>query len=308
MFNGILPVWKPAGMTSHDVVFKLRKILKMKKIGHTGTLDPEVEGVLLICLGQATKLVEFLMSGRKVYQGSIILGISTETEDSHGAIVDREFLKEPIETSRIDHCMKEMEGSIVQIPPYYSAVKVNGRRLYEYARLGQEVERPKRIAQIDSFERLNIPFFDIEEGTQTWSFRVLCGKGTYVRTLAVDLGQKLGYPSHMSHLVRMETGGFSQADCLTLEEIQVAMNEGRLAASIHPIERALADFPKLELTDSQAKQVLHGAVLSEKEFGTLIDQSTVLFWQDKALAIYYPHPLKPGLIKPQRMFTGEEEK
>lgn len=302
MFNGILPVWKEKGMTSHDVVFKLRRILKMKKIGHTGTLDPEVEGVLLVCLGQATKLVEYLMDGEKIYQGEITLGFSTETEDAHGEVVEEKLVNSPVSLEAIDQAMASFKGDITQIPPYYSAVKVNGRKLYEYARAGETVERPSRIARIDYFNRLNEGVYDSETQLQKWQFEVKCGKGTYVRTLAVDLGNKLGYPSHMSQLTRQATGGFDASQTHTLAEIQTKMDDSAVEEIIYPIEIALSQFPQVEMTEEQFSEVKNGKVLEDSYFGQTMTEATVLNYQRQVKAIYQPHPEQAGLIKPKKMF------
>lgn len=302
MFNGILPVWKEKGMTSHDVVFKLRKILKMKKIGHTGTLDPEVEGVLLVCLGQATKLVEYLMDGEKIYQGEITLGFSTETEDAHGDVVEEKRVNTPVSLEAIDQAMASFKGDITQIPPYYSAVKVNGRKLYEYARAGETVERPSRIARIDYFNRLNEGVYDSETQLQKWQFEVKCGKGTYVRTLAVDLGNKLGYPSHMSQLTRQATGGFDASQTHTLAEIQTKMDDNVVEEIIYPIEMALSQFPQVEMTEEQFSDVKNGKVFEDNYFGQTMTEATVLNYQRQVKAIYHPHPEQAGFIKPKKMF------
>lgn len=305
MMRGLLPIWKEKGMTSHDVVFRLRKILKMKKIGHTGTLDPDVEGVLLICLGEGTKLVELLMDGQKEYTGEITLGFSTETEDASGETVEITPVNEPISNQRIDDAMVEMEGIIKQIPPYYSAVKVNGKRLYEYARSGEHVERPVREVEIDRFERISETVYDERKKIQSWKFHVLCGKGTYVRTLAVDLGKQLGFAAHMSALTRNATGGYSQIDALTLDEVKEAVENGTILKKIFSIESALKSFPSIELDDHQLVDIQLGKVLPETYFGEILSIHTVLLYKEIAKAIYYPHPSKKGLIKPLRMFVKE---
>lgn len=304
MYNGLIAIWKPTGMTSHDVVFKLRKILRMKKIGHTGTLDPEVEGLLLVCLGQATKLVDLLMDGQKIYQGQICLGIATETEDATGAVIASQPVDPELTIQAIDQAMANLEGEIQQIPPYYSAVKVNGKRLYEYARQGIEVERPVRIARIDSFKRISSPEYHPDNQTMTWDFHVECGKGTYVRTLAVDLGQALGFPSHMSYLKRLATGGFNQDQAVTLEQVQVHQDQGSIQEILYPLEHALKNFPRIDLTEDQFFPIKNGAVVERDFFPyTEIDLPTTLSYQDKLLAIYQPHPDKPHLLKPLKMFS-----
>ena len=203
--NGIINLKKETGMTSHDAVFKLRKILGTKKIGHGGTLDPDVVGVLPIAVGKATRMVEFMQDEGKVYDGEITLGYSTTTEDASGEVVSETPVLSPLDEKLVDEAIASLTGPITQIPPMYSAVKVNGRKLYEYARAGQEVERPERQVTIYSFERTSP--ISYEDKLSRFTFRVKCSKGTYIRTLSVDLGEKLGYSAHMSHLTRTSAAG-----------------------------------------------------------------------------------------------------
>ena len=203
--NGIINLKKEAGMTSHDAVFKLRKILGTKKIGHGGTLDPDVVGVLPIAVGKATRMVEFMQDEGKVYEGEITLGYSTTTEDASGEVVAETHVLSPLDETIVDEAIASLTGPITQIPPMYSAVKVNGRKLYEYARAGQEVERPERQVTIYQFERTSP--ISYESHLARFTFRVKCSKGTYIRTLSVDLGEKLGYAAHMSHLTRTSAAG-----------------------------------------------------------------------------------------------------
>ncbi len=303
--EGILPLWKPRGMTSHDCVFKLRKILQMKKIGHSGTLDPDVDGVLPICVGQATKVVEYLQDGRKIYHGEVTLGLSTTTEDSSGDVVERKRVTEPPTAQMIDDVMASFEGEITQIPPMYSAVKVGGKRLYQYARQGITVERPKRQAIIYSFQRTGEPVYNEEEGTFSWTFTVECGKGTYVRTLAVDTGAKLGYPAHMSDLTRIASGGFSKEETLSLEEVEVLMAENKLSDKLLPIERVFEAFASVELTDEQFARVKNGAVLPEGFFDIdTLAEPYALYYQRRIIALYHAHPTKKGFLKPLKMLRN----
>ncbi|TKI76886.1 tRNA pseudouridine(55) synthase TruB, partial [Bacillus mycoides] len=199
--EGVVLLHKPKGMTSHDCVFKLRKILREKRIGHTGTLDPDVTGVLPICVGRATKIAQFLTSETKTYEGEVTLGFSTTTEDASGEVVEKQDVNRVITRKEVEEVLAELTGTIEQMPPMFSAVKVNGKKLYEYARAGQEVERPVRTITIHEFVLLDER--EVFEGENiSFRFRVTCSKGTYVRTLAVMIGEKLGFPSHMSHLVR----------------------------------------------------------------------------------------------------------
>lgn len=299
--DGIVPLWKEKGMTSFDCVFHVRRLLHTKKVGHSGTLDPEVDGVLPICVGKATKVVEYLLESNKVYEGEITLGFSTETEDAHGVVVQKKSVEKPLTIEDIDKAMNEMTGVLLQTPPMYSAVKVNGKRLYEYARKGEIVERPSRPVEIFSFERTSEPVWNEETGTQSWKFSVSCSKGTYVRTLAVDLGEKLGFPSHMSQLTRVKSGSFTREECVTLTELQQAVEAGTVDSLIQPLERAFQHYPILGVDEQLASRIKNGAVLLQKELPT-VGQPTCLYSQGKLLALYGPHPEKAGLLKPIKMF------
>ncbi|MBW3131379.1 tRNA pseudouridine(55) synthase TruB [Staphylococcus chromogenes] len=242
MYHGILPVYKPRSMTSHDVVFKLRKILKTKKIGHTGTLDPEVDGVLPICIGQATKVSDYVMDMGKTYQAEITLGIATTTEDQTGEVLEQTIIEEgDVTNTQIDQVLASFQGIITQIPPMYSSVKVNGKKLYEYARRGETVERPARQVKITHIERLNQVDFDKE--CATFSIEVSCGKGTYIRTLATDIGKQLNLPAHMSRLTRLESGGFHIDQALSLERIAEKHQNHTLSDFILPMIYGLKALP-----------------------------------------------------------------
>ncbi len=305
--DGILPLWKERGMTSHDCVFKLRKILKMKKIGHGGTLDPDVDGVLPICVGKGTKVIEYLQDSGKIYAGEIMLGYSTTTEDASGEVIDRKPVEMSLTVEEIDAAMKTFEGTITQIPPMYSAVKVNGKRLYEYARACEEVERPQRQAEIHAFKRVSEPIFDEAAGTQTWRFEVSCGKGTYVRTLAVDLGGALGYPAHMSDLTRLASGGFTAGQAATLAQVQQLMEEERMSDILQPIETAVKDFPRIDLSDALWQKVKNGQLLPANVLGlaTVPAQLIALFYQGKLVSLYAEHPQRAGWLKPSKVIRNE---
>ncbi|WP_117282805.1 tRNA pseudouridine(55) synthase TruB [Streptococcus intermedius] len=276
--NGIINLRKEAGMTSHDAVFKLRKILKTKKIGHGGTLDPDVVGVLPIAVGKATRLVEFMQEEGKVYEGEITLGCSTTTEDASGDLLERTPVTELLEEVLIDEAIESMTGEICQIPPMYSAVKVNGRKLYEYARAGQEVERPERQVTIYSFERTSPISYEDEQAR--FRFRVKCSKGTYVRTLSVDLGAKLGFASHMFQLTRISSAGMSLEDALTLDEIAERVAEEDFSF-LQPLELGIGDLVKIDLTKEQAEDVRFGRFIDVNSNETQVAG----FFQGKLLAI-----------------------
>ena len=291
--NGIINLKKEAGMTSHDVVFKLRKILGTKKIGHGGTLDPDVVGVLPIAVGKATRMVEFMQDEGKVYEGEITLGYSTTTEDASGEVVAETPVLSSLDEKLVDEAIASLTGPITQIPPMCSAVKVNGRKLYEYARAGQEVERPERQVTIYSFERTSPICY--EDKLAHFTFRVKCSKGTYIRTLSVDLGEKLGYAAHMSHLTRTSAAGLQLEDSLTLEEIAQKVDADELDF-LHPLEIGTGDLVKVNLTPEQADEVRYGRFIelecSEKEVAA--------FEGEKLLAIMEK---RDHLYKPRKVFS-----
>lgn len=301
--NGILPLWKEAGMTSHDCVFKLRKLLKTRKIGHTGTLDPNVDGVLPVCVGSATKMVEYMVNANKQYHGEITLGKATTTEDGDGEVIAEKVVEQVPSEELVDTLMQEMTGEIMQIPPMYSAVKVSGKRLYEYARANQEVERPKRHVTIFKFERTS-PIVINEDGTVSWRFSVTCSKGTYVRTLVVDLGEKLGFPAYMSRLTRVQSAGFVPEQCVRLAHIQ-ALTEKERENLLIPIEQAFLDYPRVEIDETMWQSVKNGAVLDSV---STVDYPCFFTYQERIVALYDKHPDRPHKIKPKKMLLGNQEK
>lgn len=305
MYNGILPVFKERGLTSHDVVFKLRKILNTKKIGHTGTLDPEVSGVLPICVGPATRVSDYVMEMGKTYEATVTIGRSTTTEDQTGETVEHKSVTETdLTEQQVDHVIKQFEGTIEQIPPMYSSVKVNGKRLYEYARNKETVERPIRQAIIKNIKRISPLRFDGEECH--FDIAVSCGKGTYIRTLATDIGAKLGYPAHMSLLTRIESGGFNLEQSLSLEDIKNLHEHDSLQDKLFPIEYGLKGLPQQMVTDDQIKQrILNGQKFYKKQFENINDDQFVFVdnASQKVLAIYIIHPDKPEELKPKKVFN-----
>lgn len=303
--EGILPLFKPKGMTSHDCVFKLRKILKMKKIGHTGTLDPDVTGVLPICIGRATKVAEYITDAGKAYEGEVTIGYSTTTEDASGEVVEQQTITDIFTREDILKVLTKLTGTIRQTPPMYSAVKVNGKRLYEYARKGIEVERPTREVQIYSIELLDERKVFSGDSIQ-FKFRVSCSKGTYIRTLAVMIGEELGYPAHMSQLVRIKSAAFELEDCLTFEDIEQKLEDGEFLKELKPIEIALSHLPKYQISDTLAEKVKNGAVLQTPSHLENVDGPIVVETiSGLSLAIYEHHPTKIGMIKPSKVLRNE---
>lgn len=289
--NGIIPLKKEIGMTSADCVYKLRKILHERRIGHTGTLDPQVDGVLPICVGQATKLVNLLTGSQKEYQGEITLGYSTTTEDREGEIVERVALEETISEEKIDNILKDFIGTVKQTPPMYSAVRVDGRKLYEYARAGIEVERPVREITIYDFKRISDIKYDHENKLVKFDFDVICSKGTYVRTLAVQVGEKLNLPSHMSQLTRIKSAGLAIEQTHTLSEITEMADNGDFSFLVS-IEETLRQFPTANLTASQWDTVQHGGFVSlptnEDKVAIMYDKKIKALYKRNEYGKYQP--------------------
>lgn len=301
--DGIIPLYKEAGMTSFACVSKMRGILKMKRIGHSGTLDPNVEGVLPICLGKGTKLVDYLMSSGKIYQGSITLGFSTTTEDLDGEVIATKKLFKPLNDEKINQLLNTfVSEDLIQIPPMYSAVKVNGKRLYEYARNNETVERPERHVQIKYFKQIKSSVYDADKKQQTIYFEVGCGKGTYVRTLAVDFGKKIGMPAVMSSLIRTKSGGFNIAETFKLSDVENAARNGTLEDVVLPIDTVLKNLVHIELNMDQWKIVQNGGFLSAAIL-QLDEKKCVLRYEKKVKAIYYLDEIT-GLYKPEKMFSN----
>lgn len=255
--EGILPVWKPAGMTSHDVVARVRRITRERRIGHTGTLDPQVTGVLPLCIGSATRLVDLIQELPKTYEAKLVFGISTDTEDLTGTVIERmEGIR--IDPESLQRVIESFRGDIEQIPPMYSAVKVDGKRLYELARSGAEVERRPRTVTI---YEIRLTAAQLESQPPEALLEVVCSKGTYIRTLCVDIGKKIGVPAAMKELVRTKTGHWTRANCLTLEQIEELQHSGELPKRLVPMAEAIGHLPAAALSEQQTEHALQGKKL-----------------------------------------------
>lgn len=249
MYNGIINVYKEAGFTSHDVVAKLRGILKQKKIGHTGTLDPDAVGVLPVCLGSGTKLCDMLTDRSKEYRAVMRLGIETDTQDISGRV-----LKEwevAVSEKEAEEAVLSFVGDYDQIPPMYSALKVDGKKLYQLAREGKEIERKARRVQIHhiKIEEIKLPEITMLVG---------CSKGTYIRTLCHDIGGKLGCGGVMTALTRTRAGEFQIEDALTLADIERLKAEGSLEEKIIPVEEMFANYRKVTVAKKYQKLIDNG--------------------------------------------------
>lgn len=262
MINGVLNIYKPKGFTSHDVVGKLRRISGQKKIGHTGTLDPEAVGVLPVCLGSATRLCDFLTQKDKEYIALVRLGITTDTQDTTGQVLKER--KVEVTLGEVEKALNAFLGEYQQIPPMYSAVKVNGRKLYELAREGKEVERKARPVQIYAIQILDMKLPQL-------TIRVQCSKGTYIRTLCHDLGEALGCGGAMAGLERTRSGMFTKETTITLEELEERVagrgeksREEAFEGILIPVDEMFKGYPALRLKPAMERLVENGNSFEEK--------------------------------------------
>jgi tRNA pseudouridine55 synthase len=276
--DGALIIDKPAGLTSHDVIARVRKIIGERRVGHTGTLDPFATGVLVVLVGRATRLAQFLSGAEKEYEATIRLGYATDTGDLTGARLPDSFASAATEFhgAEVETAMASLRGEIEQTPPMYSAKKLAGRKLYELARRGEEVERqPVRItvsefelsSKTGSFLNLN------NDGTTDLRVRVVCSAGTYIRTLAEEFGKQLAVGAHLVELRRTRAGSFEVAEAITLEHL-AELSESKTAESkMIPSDTALSHLAAIELTTDEVSQTIHGLDLSVNHHGGLNWQS-----------------------------------
>ncbi len=260
MIDGILNIYKEKGFTSHDVVAKLRGILHQKKIGHTGTLDPDATGVLPVCCGKATKVCDLLTDKDKSYRAVCQLGVETDTQDMSGEVLNRGDFSQ-ITEEQLKECILSFQGDIMQIPPMYSALKVNGKKLYELAREGKTIERKPRPVTIHEIVLVDV---DMEKGQFT--IDVICSKGTYIRTLCHDIGQKLGCLAAMESLLRTKVSVFELEEAYTLSQIENMMKEGedKLMQVLCQVDSLFPSYPKLQIKDEFAAKLSNGNPLIMK--------------------------------------------
>lgn len=290
-------------MTSHDVVAFLRKLLQERRVGHTGTLDPDATGVLPICIGQATRVAEYLTDQGKAYRAEMTLGITTDTQDTSGRLLKRaDPFSLPI--TRLAAELQAFRGRISQIPPMTSAVSIQGRRLHELARLGIEVERQPRTVVVDKIELVAGPEL------LTVGSRVLldieCSKGTYVRTICHDLGERLGVGAAMSYLLRTRSGPFGISDAWTLEELATAVEQRGIDEVLLPIAKVLATMPQLQIPDHELPRIKNGMTIPvgdqrwpEDTMVLALDQSGT------AIAICRARGWQSQWLKPEKVFPSE---
>ena len=303
--NGIINVYKEKGYTSFDVVAKLRGILKQKKIGHTGTLDPDAVGVLPVCLGSATNLCDMLTDKKKENIAELVLGKETDTQDITGHI-----LKETEVTCSEEEAVNAILsfiGDYDQLPPMYSAIKVDGKRLYELARQGKEVQRKTRPVTFYEIEilKMEFPFVRI---------RVLCSKGTYIRTLCHDIGQKLGCGAVMTSLERTRSGQFTKENAYTLEQIEKIRDEGSLDSIIIPVDSVFSELPRLIVTGETQNKILNGNLIYINECKKLglsdcfSEGNKIRVYKENDntcnfIAVYQYNKEKKGMV-PDKMFLS----
>ena len=290
MIHGIINIYKEPGYTSHDVVAKLRGILKQKKIGHTGTLDPDAEGVLPVCLGKGTRLCDMLTDHSKVYEAVLLLGQSTDTQDVSGTVLQEASVE--VSEEEVREAIMSFVGPYDQIPPMYSALKVNGQKLCDLARAGKEVERKARPVEIYEIqiEEIYLPRVRMT---------VSCSKGTYIRTLCHDIGEKLKCHGCMESLLRTRVGQFQLKDSLTLAQVETYRDENRVSEIVMPVDQVFSDCPALKLTKEAAKLGYNGNPFSSTQALTEEGQTV-----DKSLEISLNSGKWFRVYDPERVFIG----
>ena len=310
MINGILNIYKEKGYTSHDVVARLRGIVGQKKIGHTGTLDPEAEGVLPVCLGRATKVCDMLTDKDKTYETVLLLGTSTDTQDITGRVLSSRSLDDPelpegtVTEEKTESCIRGFIGEYDQIPPMYSALKVGGKKLYELAREGKTIERKSRKVMIYDIriKDINLPRVRME---------VKCSKGTYIRTLCHDIGNALNCCGCMESLLRTQVSRFSIQESLKLSEIQEIKDGGHLAETIIPLDRMFEEYRKV-IVKKEAQALAYNGneipALQTENAGGVSDREQIRMYDesDHFIGVYQYHADKKRFIL-EKMFLDQEE-
>ncbi|MBR2653644.1 MAG: tRNA pseudouridine(55) synthase TruB [Lachnospiraceae bacterium] len=297
MVHGVINVRKEKGMTSFSVVARCRRIFGQKKIGHTGTLDPDAEGVLVVCLGKGTKLVDMLSHGTKTYEAVLRLGCVTDTQDTSGTVL-REF-EVNVSPDEAEACVVSFEGPQMQVPPMYSALKVDGKKLVDLARRGIEVERKAREVIFSDIEIL-------ETDLPRVRFRVTCSKGAYIRTLCEDIGMKLGCGGCMESLLRTRTGRFEISEALTLDEISEKVSEGDLSF-VMPIDKFFDEYPKVQVPENLDADIRNGNRFELRGLSDIPNKKVRVYLSDGAFAgIYKKSGKRFSLEKHFYIFDTEE--
>lgn len=296
MYNGIINIYKEKGFTSHDVVAKLRGILHQRKIGHTGTLDPDAEGVLPVCLGRGTKLCDMLTDKDKVYEAELLLGIETDTQDLSGTVLKRHPVT--VSENEVFEVIMSFLGNYEQIPPMYSAIKVDGRKLYDLARAGQVVERTPRTVMIHDIDilEMKLPFVRM---------RIHCSKGTYIRTLCHDIGEKLGCYGCMSSLLRTRVSFFEVSTSISLDKVSEYMKEGRINSFIIPIDRIFETMPAFYDDGRNDKLLTNGNQFPPN--GKIIFGEVRVYKENGTFVGIYQYDSKKNVYSPVKIFYNPTE-
>ena len=299
MVNGIINIYKEAGYTSHDVVAKLRGIVRQRKIGHTGTLDPDATGVLPVCLGNATKLCDMLTDKSKEYEACMLLGVTTDTQDMSGTILTESEVQCTEEEAK--EAVLSFVGGYDQIPPMYSALKVNGKKLYELARKGIEVERQPRHVEIPAIDIIECKLPEIR-------FRVSCSKGTYIRALCADIGDKLGCGAAMKSLIRTRVGVFVLEEAWKLSEVERMVAEGTLLENVTASDQVFMECPKVVVKSEFDKVLANGNKLNinqvrfEKEQALRDGELLRVYDSRDVFTGVYTYLATERCLKPYKMF------
>ncbi|HEY4690444.1 MAG TPA: tRNA pseudouridine(55) synthase TruB [Anaerolineae bacterium] len=295
--DGILIIDKPSAWTSHDVVAKVRRLTRLKRIGHTGTLDPMATGVLVVCLGQATRIVEYLVGHDKRYRATIRLGIETNTYDADGRITLQHSVA--VSEATLREALSKFVGEIAQVPPMYSALKRGGQKLVDLARQGVEVEREPRKVTIYSIDVLAFDPPDL-------AIDVHCSTGTYIRSLAHDVGRALGCGAHLAALTRTAAGRFTLDQAISLEQLQAAVADGSWTALLRPLDAALTEFPAVTLSETDVEHMRHGLAVPHPLSNSV---------EAQLVRVYDPASRLVGLVRvhraarelrPEKIFAGPE--
>jgi tRNA pseudouridine55 synthase len=264
--NGVLIIDKPEGLTSHDVVSRCRRILKTKRIGHTGTLDPFATGVLVILVGKATRLAQFLDKDQKEYEAIVQFGFETETGDKTGQLRITNYELRDVSVENIEAVLPEFLGEIEQTPPMYSAKKIEGKKLYELARKGVEIERNPVKVKIYELEIIKNTQHSALSTQHLLALRVVCSAGTYIRTLAEDIGRRIGTGAHLTELRRTRAGKFDLSKAVTIEELEKIVSENRLDEIIISMNEAVSHLPEIRLSEDEIAKTRSGLKLKRSDF------------------------------------------
>jgi tRNA pseudouridine55 synthase len=299
LINGIINVYKEKGYTSHDVVAKMRGILKIKKIGHTGTLDPDAQGVLPVCIGKATKLVDMITDKDKTYEAVCKLGITTDTQDITGKVLTTAQVNVTYE--QIEEVIKSYIGEYLQLPPMYSAIKVDGKKLYELARQGKEIDRERRKVIIK-----DIRILDYSKEDNEVKVSVDCGKGTYIRTLLHDIGETLGCGGTMKSLIRTAVGNFMAEEALKLSEIEELVHEDRLEPYVVTVDQIFEVYSKLSVDREYHKLIYNGNSFRKEHLSEPMNEVTTelirIYDAEDTFIGIYRFDTEDNLYKPVKMF------